>query len=76
LDKKGEVKAVGRTKIIERFDPEKYGMIFCPECSGSGRSLTDVKGISVCRVCGGFGLIKRAKKKGFQDNVVTAQSDK
>jgi DnaJ-class molecular chaperone len=76
LDKKGEVKAVGRTKISERFDPQKYGMIFCPECGGSGRSLTDDNGINVCKVCGGFGLIKREVKKGFQDNGAIAQLHK
>jgi len=61
LDKKGEVKALRRTKIGEKFNPEKYGMIFCPNCCGSGRSFTNPEGGNVCKVCGGFGLIKREK---------------
>ena len=40
-----------------RIDPRKYGMIFCPYCKGSGKSFTDADGISVCKSCGGFGLI-------------------
>ena len=44
-----------------RIDPEKYGMIFCPCCAGSGRSLTDAEGIRVCKTCGGFGLIIRTE---------------
>ena len=43
------------------FDPEKYGMIFCPGCSGSGKSFDDAKGVNVCKICGGCGLIKREK---------------
>jgi len=40
-----------------RIDPEKYGMIFCPYCEGSGKSFTDAQGIRVCKTCGGFGLV-------------------
>jgi len=47
----------------KRFKPEKYGMIFCPDCGGSGRSFTNFKGTNVCNVCGGFGLIKKEDKK-------------
>jgi len=56
------VKTLRRTKIGEKFNPEKYGMIFCPDCSGSGRSFADAKGVNVCKVCGGFGLIKKERK--------------
>ena len=28
----------------KRFDPEKYGMIFCPDCGGSGKSSNDAEG--------------------------------
>jgi rRNA maturation endonuclease Nob1 len=45
-----------------RIDPEKYGMIFCPGCEGSGKSLTDTEGIRVCKICGGFGLIIKTEK--------------
>ena len=43
------------------FTPEKYGMFFCPDCSGSGRSFANAKEMNVCKVCGGFGLIKKNK---------------
>jgi hypothetical protein len=46
--KEREMKVVRRTKINERFNPEEYGMIFCPDCSGSGRSFTDPKGANAC----------------------------
>jgi rRNA maturation endonuclease Nob1 len=45
---------VRRIKIAEKFNPEKCGMIFRPNCRGSGRSFTDAKGVNVCKVCGGF----------------------
>ena len=51
-----------RTKEAQKFNPEKYGMIFCPNCGGSGRSFIDSKGDTVCKLCGGFGLIKRQEK--------------
>jgi hypothetical protein len=44
------------------FDPERYEMIFCSGCNGSGRSFDDATGTSVCRVCGGFGLIMKQEK--------------
>jgi hypothetical protein len=53
---------VNKTKITERFNPEKYGMVFCPDCSGSGKSFLDSKGDNVCKVCGGFGLIRKQQK--------------
>ena len=57
---------MNKIKITERFNPEKYGMAFCPSCSGSGRSLANAQGINVCTVCGGFGLIKRGDESRFQ----------
>jgi rRNA maturation endonuclease Nob1 len=59
-----------KAKIGEKFDPEKYGMIFCPSCTGSSKSFIDPEGNNVCKVCGGFGLIKKQEKasilnKGF-----------
>ena len=54
---------MNKTKIAERFNPEKYGMTFCPGCSSSGRFSNDVQGVNVCNVCGGFGLIKKEEKK-------------
>ncbi len=59
-----------RTTIYEGFDPEKYGMIFCPGCRGFGKSFHDARGVNVCKVCGGFGLIKKEKKGSvFDQNV-------
>lgn len=42
----------------EGFNPERYGMIFCPECNGRGKISKNVKEFEVCMACGGFGLIK------------------
>ncbi len=41
------------------FSPEKYGMTFCPSCSGKGHSYESQGGRDICRICGGFGLIKK-----------------
>lgn len=57
---------MSKTKVGRGFNPNKYGMIFCPNCSGSGRSFADAQGVNVCNVCnvcGGFGLIKKEEKK-------------
>jgi DnaJ-class molecular chaperone len=39
------------------FDPEKYGMTFCPLCQGGGKLAKTSEGFEVCKECGGFGLI-------------------
>jgi rRNA maturation endonuclease Nob1 len=54
---------VSKTKVGRGFNPNKYGMIFCPNCSGSGRSFADGQGVNVCNVCGGVGLIKKEEKR-------------
>ena len=64
---------MNKTKIAERFNPEKYGMTFCPGCSGSGRSFADAQGVNLCKVCGGFGFIKTEDKNSFQYDRVIAQ---
>ena len=52
----------------KRFAPEKYGMIFCPDCKGLGKSLYATNWPIVSRVCGGFGLIKREENSlGYSD---------
>lgn len=56
-----------RTMIGGRLNPEKYGTIFCPNCDGSGKSFADPKGDNVCKVCGGFGLIKKQEKSSILD---------
>jgi DnaJ-class molecular chaperone len=51
----------GKAKGV-RIDPEKYGMIFCPYCQGSGKSSSDAEGTRVCKTCGGFGLIIKTEE--------------
>lgn len=48
----------------KKFEPEKYGMMFCPNCEGQGRifSSDDVK---VCQTCGGFGFIIRTGRRTY-----------
>ena len=52
-----------KRKAGTMFNPQKYGMIFCPDCFGSGRSFTDAKTVDVCKTCGGCGAIKKEEKK-------------
>jgi hypothetical protein len=47
----------------ERFNPERYGMIFCPQCNGRGKVFKTVKEFEVCMACGGFVLIKTPREK-------------
>jgi len=44
------------------FDPEKYGMAFCPDCKGKGKLPKNSGGFNVCSRCGGSGVIKKEKK--------------
>jgi len=53
-----------------RINPKKYGMIFCPYCHGTGRMLSDSKGLDVCKVCGGFGAIKKEGKNNLHNGRV------
>ena len=41
------------------FDPEKHGMVMCPECKGHGKLPKGSGGAKVCSKCGGFGLIRK-----------------
>lgn len=61
-------------KNAKRFDPGKYGMAFCPGCSGSGRSYTDAQGNNVCEVCGGFGCIKKDDNNKFGDDSIMSDN--
>jgi hypothetical protein len=47
----------------ERFNPERYGMIFCPQCNGRGKIFKTIKEFEVYTACGGFGLIKIPREK-------------
>ena len=42
-------------------DPERYGMISCPECNGRGKIFKNLKEFEVCMGCGGFGAIKASR---------------
>jgi DnaJ-class molecular chaperone len=48
-----------KTVMGRRFNSDKYGMIYCPVCNGSGKLLNGAEGGIVCKVCGGFGLVKK-----------------
>jgi len=55
------------------FDPERYGMMFCPSCHGPGKFIHGTIETEVCSVCGGFGLTIRAgQKEGSRDDFVFA----
>ena len=56
------------------FDPERYEMIFCSGCNGSGRTPDDATGTNICRVCGGFGLIRKQEKRPFPEKLVAAKA--
>ena len=62
---------MSKRKVDEKFDPEKYGMLFCPGCGGFGRFFTDPKEFNVCKVCGGFGILKKEEKMVFQNKELT-----
>jgi DnaJ-class molecular chaperone len=45
----------------KKFNPEKYTMMVCPVCEGSGR-ISYPDDVQVCQNCGGFGFIKKEEK--------------
>ena len=45
----------------EKFTPEKYGMMFCPDCDGQGR-ICGPDDVKICQNCGGFGFVKKGKR--------------
>ncbi len=65
-----EKKAAGRS-----FNPERYGMIYCPVCKGTGKLFNEAEGKVVCRICGGFGLIKSEKENHLDDYRVHTKSN-
>ena len=44
------------------FNPEKYGMMFYPDCSGKGKLPKNPGGFKVCPRSGGSGLVKEKKE--------------
>ncbi len=56
-----------KIKIGRPFNPERYGMIYCPVCNGIGKLFNETWEGSVCEMCGGFGLVKKQEEiKQFQ----------
>jgi hypothetical protein len=53
-----EEKTVEKTLEGRESFPDRHGVIFCPNCSGSGKYFYREKGASVCRICEGFGLVR------------------
>ena len=49
------------------FDPEKYGMAFCPDCKGKGKFPKGSNSYIICSRCGGNGFIKKEKKAPEED---------
>jgi len=56
--------------MSRRFNPDRYGMVYCPVCKGSGKLLNGVEAGVVCKVCGGFGFVKK-QKNGSEEGVRT-----
>jgi hypothetical protein len=48
-----------KTEMDKSFNPEKYNMIYCPSCRGTGKSFNGDEGVKVCTQCGGFGWVKK-----------------
>ena len=53
------------------FDPEKYGMVFCPDCKGKGKLPKKPDGFIVCSRCGGCGAIRKEKEAPEKDRKQT-----
>jgi len=59
----------------KRANPEKYAMIFCPECHGSGKYFNPTKEVEVCKFCQGFGAIRKEAKSSSSDHRGTVKSE-
>ncbi len=62
-----EMEKVKGTDTDKIFNPEKYGMLFCPDCKGKGKLLKNPDGFIVCSRCGGSGVIKKEKEVSVLD---------
>ncbi len=51
-----------KIELGRRFNPERYAMIYCPVCKGRGKLFNDVGGGAVCKMCGGFGLVRNEEE--------------
>jgi len=63
-----------KTVTGRHFDPGRYGMIYCPVCKGSGKLFNGVEK-EVCKICGGFGFIKKEEESNFDDHGVHSESN-
>ena len=52
------------------FNPEKYNLVWCPVCNGTGKLPKNPGGSDVCKECGGFGAIKKNLKLRKEMNPV------
>jgi len=59
---------MAKTVMGSRFNPDRYGMIYCPVCRGSGKLLNGSEGRVVCKICGGFGLTKKEKENNLDEH--------
>ena len=50
-------------KTGRHFDPDKYGLIYCPVCKESGKLFNEVEERVVCKICGGGSASLRKRKK-------------
>jgi hypothetical protein len=66
-----EQKRVNRTLKNNGINPERYGMVFCSNCSGSGKYFYGDRGVSVCQVCGGFGLVRNETNSIYDASGIT-----
>jgi RecJ-like exonuclease len=57
----------------KRANPQKYGMIFCPQCHGSGKCFNSAKEVEVCKFCQGFGAIRKEAKSSSNDDRETVK---
>ena len=75
-----EVRTLTSTPFYQKrdrhFDPDKYGMIYCPVCKGSGKLFNGVEERVVCKICGGFGFIKKEEESNFDDHGVHSSWEK
>ncbi len=46
----------------KKFNPEEYGLTFCPVCKGTGKLSKNSEDYIVCPRCSGGGVIKKEEK--------------
>jgi DnaJ-class molecular chaperone len=59
-----------RIDMIKIFYPEKYGLLFCPDCKGKGKLPKNPGGFIVCSRCGGSGVVKKEKEDPEKDQEI------